>query len=271
MKVNGYCLIMISVFCMSQQGSASESILKKPLHKTLGTRIIGGEEATVGEFPSMVSLQAGSWGHFCGGSLIRSNWVITAAHCVKSPSPGLKIVTGLHNLKDQSNSEKFSPKKIIIHPDYEKEMQADFDVALIQLDGNSRFKPTEINPSEIEIPNEEGAYIVTTAGWGYLKEGGNLSNILMKVLVPLINSTNCKAAYPGQITDRMICAGLDKGGKDSCQGDSGGPLFDTSSSGKHNLIGIVSWGEGCARPKKYGVYSKVNSAFDWIESQIRQN
>ncbi len=270
MKVKGYCLIVISVFCMSQRGNASESILGKFFLNTLGTRIVGGVEAALGEFTSIVSLQASSR-HFCGGSLIRSNWVLTAAHCVRYLPSELKIVAGLHGLNDQNGTEAFLAKKIIIHPDYEKELQADFDFALIQLDSDSLFEPIEFNSSEIGIPSEEGALVATTAGWGYRKEGGGLSNTLMKVQVPLVNSSRCEVAYPGKISDRMICAGLDKGGKDSCQGDSGGPLIDTSSKTKNTLIGLVSWGEGCARPKKYGVYSKVNSASDWIETQIRQN
>ena len=71
-----------------------------------------------------------------------------------------------------------------------------------------------------------------------------------------------------QTTDTMICAGLDKGGKDSCQGDSGGPLFFNKED-RNYLIGLVSWGEGCARANKYGVYSKVNNQVDWISQQIQ--
>ena len=263
---------MIGIFCVSHSVDASNSPIENLLFQNnMSTRIIGGTEAEPGEFPSIVSLQDSSWGHFCAGSLIRSNWILTAAHCVKNPPLELKIVVGLHKLNDQNSIESFSAKKIIIHPEYNKKIQADFDFALIQLNSDSRFEPIEMNPSEIEIQNEERSIMVTTAGWGYTQEGGDVSNTLMKVQVPLVSPKRCEAAYRGKITDRMICAGLDKGGKDSCQGDSGGPLIDELSTKRKKLIGIVSWGEGCARPKKYGVYSKVNSAFDWVETQIRQN
>ena len=91
--------------------------------------------------------------------------------------------------------------------------------------------------------------------------------MLRKVDVPLVSSKRCEAAYPDQISDTMICAGLDKGGKDSCQGDSGGPLLVKLADGTRALAGVVSWGEGCARPQKFGVYSKVNAVTAWIASE----
>ena len=114
--------------------------------------------------------------------------------------------------------------------------------------------------------------IVWTSGWGTLSSGSSaLPNILQKVDVPLVNTADCNsaAAYGGDITDRMVCAGLQAGGKDSCQGDSGGPLFASEADGSFKLVGVVSWGEGCARPNKYGVYSKVNIMVDWIASQTQ--
>jgi trypsin len=228
--------------------------------------IVGGTEAARGEFAYIVSLQKGFSGHFCGGSLIRKNWVLTAAHCVKGGTSGVKIVTGLYSLNDPSGSESFSPKRVIIHPDYGRKTSQDSDYALIQLNGSSKFSPIGLNTSEISVPNDEAsAPRVTVAGWGTTTEGGSsLPNVLRKVTLPLVSETVCAVAYPGEITDRMLCAGLRSGGKDSCQGDSGGPLVRNG-----RLVGVVSWGAGCARRGMFGIYSKVNAAASWISSQAQ--
>lgn len=96
---------------------------------------------------------------------------------------------------------------------------------------------------------------------GAQREGGGASASLYKVDVPIVDRDTCNDAYGGDITDGMVCAGLEAGGKDACQGDSGGPLTIDGT-----LVGVVSWGNGCARPGYYGVYSNVGKFADWIES-----
>lgn len=232
-----------------------------------GQKIVGGQEAQPGEFPYMVSLQ-GSWGHFCGGSLIKENWVLTAAHCVRGGGIS-KIVIGLHNQKDLNGTETFKPAKIIAHEGYDNYNMTN-DFALIQLDGNSKFQPVALNDNEIEIPKDGGVIESVTAGWGYTSEGSwAISDTLQKVTVPLVHKDICNEAYPNMIHDSMICAGYSQGEKDSCQGDSGGPLVVKEEDGTHVLAGVVSWGEGCARPNKYGVYAKVSSALAWIEENTK--
>ncbi|MDT8286447.1 MAG: serine protease [Elusimicrobiales bacterium] len=224
-------------------------------------KIVGGMEAQKGEFPFIVSLRS-SWGsHFCGGSLIKKGWVLTAAHCVEGGYlKGISI--GLHNQYDTEGVEKFTAEKVITHPGWNSNtMENDF--ALVKLSGDSSFEPIKLNSREIG-----GSVNFVTAGWGTTSESGSLAKNLMKVTVPFIDQATCEAAYPGNVTGTMICAGYKEGGKDSCQGDSGGPLMMGYGSSRV-LVGVVSWGYGCARPNQPGVYAKVNSAFDWIESNTK--
>lgn len=223
---------------------------------TVFPRIVGGVEAAKGEFPFIVSLQTSYGSHFCGGTLIKKNWVLTAAHCVEGGY--LKsVVVGLHNLSQTSGAEKFSVLKIVKHPEWDSNALTG-DYALVKLSGESKSEPAALNAKELS-----GKVDVVTAGWGTTSENGSLSKNLLKVTLPLVSKAKCSEAYPDQITDGMLCAGFPEGGKDSCQGDSGGPLV-VGSGASRKLAGVVSWGEGCARPNKPGVYSKVSYALDWI-------
>lgn len=235
----------------------------------LGQKIVGGVEAEKGELPFQVSLQSSSGSHFCGGSLIKPNWVLTAAHCVQGSS-AIKVVVGMHDQTDRTGTETFTAVKIIPHPQYSAST-LDYDYALVKLSGDSTFRTAEINNEEIDLAGPEKV-MVWTSGWGTTSEGSySLPKILNKVEIPLVTKAECNSddVYAGDITDRMLCAGLPEGGKDSCQGDSGGPLFMKMTSGDFKIVGVVSWGIGCARPNKYGVYSKVNVMIDWIFKQIQ--
>jgi trypsin len=225
-------------------------------------KIVGGVQASKGEFPFIVSLQTGSGSHFCGGSLIKKNWVLTAAHCVEGGY--LKsVVVGLNTQGVTAGTEKFTVLQIVKNPNWDTNTMFN-DYALVKLSGDSKFAPIALNSTELA-----GNVNFVTAGWGTTSEGSqSISKNLMKVTVPLVTPEACEAAYPGALDGSMICAGYPEGGKDSCQGDSGGPLFIGSGSNMA-LAGVVSWGEGCARPNKYGVYSKVNAALPWINATAK--
>lgn len=233
-------------------------------------KIVGGHPAAKNELTFQVSLQSESGSHFCGGSLIKKNWVLTAAHCVQGSSP-IKVIAGLHDRDDKTGTESFSTLKIIPHPQFNA-TTFDYDYALIQLSQDSTFRTIDLNKIEPNIPESTEKELVWTSGWGLASDGDyDLPKILQEVQLPLVTKKDCNAAtaYNGRISDHMLCAGLVGGGKDSCQGDSGGPLFTRQASGDFTLLGVVSWGEGCARPNKFGVYSKVNPMVDWIEQQTQ--
>lgn len=230
--------------------------------------IVGGNEAAPNEFPFIVSLHERS-GHICGGSLIRKNWVLTAGHCVGGRIS--KVYIGLHDQNSKGGAEAIAPKRIIRHPRYNSST-VDYDFALIELASDSSYPPIAINTEELAISEDPAQRMMsTTAGWGETSQVRPLgaADRLQRVDVPLVTAATCNAAYRNQITDRMICAGYAEGKKDACFGDSGGPLTMTDANGVRGLIGVVSWGEGCARPNKFGVYSKVNSVVDWINQYVQ--
>lgn len=225
--------------------------------------IVGGVEATVGEFPYMVSLQNSS--HFCGGSLIAPTWVLTAAHCVRGSTPR-KVVIGAHDLKDAAQAEEHTVKRVVSHPSYNART-TNYDFALLELNTPSAMPVVALGTQDLNAM-ESLETMLTVAGWGALREGGwALPSKLQKVDVPFVSRETCNAAYSGRITDQMFCAGYPGGGKDSCQGDSGGPIVAYENN-QAVLVGVVSWGQGCARPKFFGVYSNVAQANSWIESYL---
>ena len=230
--------------------------------------IVGGEEVDPAcpdcKYDFMVSLQTNSGYHFCGGALVREDWVITAAHCVQGDSPSqVKVKIGLHNVNGTQGSITRSVSQIIIHPSYSS-WSLNNDYAILQLSQPvTNFEPIQL---VTDTSHDEEPVMATTMGWGATQSGGWGSNILLEVDVPIDDS--CGNYSNSDITNNMVCAGYSGGGYDSCQGDSGGPLIMTNSDGEYELIGIVSWGYGCAEPGYPGVYAKVHSRLDWFFSYI---
>ena len=230
--------------------------------------IVGGEEVDPAcpncKYDFMVSLQTNSGYHFCGGALVREDWVITAAHCVQGDSPSqVKVKIGLHNVNGTQGSITRSVSQIIIHPSYSS-WSLNNDYAILQLSQPvTNFEPIQL---VTDTSHDEEPVMATTMGWGATQSGGWGSNILLEVDVPIDDS--CGNYSNSEITNHMVCAGDSNGGEDSCQGDSGGPLIMTNSDGEYELIGIVSWGYGCAEAGYPGVYSKIHSKLNWFFGYI---
>lgn len=257
------CFFGLSVFSSSVSFSSSMDQIGVP-------EIVGGETAEQGEFPFQVSIQDEKRGHFCGGSLIASRWVLTAAHCMIGWKTEGFLLIGLHDREQTEKTEKFFAKRVITHPRYNR-MTSDYDIALVELDGESQYTPISINSENLRIPSTPTmrAWVI---GWGMMRESSiDLARYLQKVEVPLVQKAICNAkkSYNGAITDQMLCAGFKQGAKDSCQSDSGGPLFFKSNTGEFLQIGIVSFGNGCGRPDLYGVYTKLDVMVSWIEGETK--
>ena len=246
--------------------------LKKQLNLP---KIIGGITALPGEKPWMASLQIDGE-HFCGGSLIDSNWVLTAAHCIEDLRPSdenaLRVRVGITDLEDSGSGATRTVSKIIPHPGYAQGEAA--DIALLRLGEavtDIAFLP--MATSSVMTTSGFPGQIASVSGWGNISiEGESFPRQLRNVMVPLVSNEVCNQpqSYGGEIADTEICAGYDQGGRDSCQGDSGGPLV-VNHEGEAHQVGVVSWGDGCALPNKYGVYARVESFTDWVQQAIASN
>ncbi|KAJ4353056.1 hypothetical protein N0V95_003709 [Ascochyta clinopodiicola] len=227
--------------------------------------IVGGTAAAAGEFPFIVSLQK-SGSHFCGGTLLNSRTVVTAAHCtVGQTASSLTVRAG--SLSRSSGGTLVKVSSIKVHPSFSSST-LDNDVAIWKL---ATALPTSSTIGYATLPaaNSDPAAGSTTtvAGWGTTSSGGSsLPTNLLKVDVPIVSRATCRQNYSvAEITNNMVCAGVAAGGKDSCQGDSGGPLVSTSA---RTLVGIVSWGNGCAAAGQPGVYSRVGTLLSFINANL---
>eukprot|EP00092_Neocalanus_flemingeri_P047184 GFUD01053379.1.p1 GENE.GFUD01053379.1~~GFUD01053379.1.p1 ORF type:complete len:218 (+),score=62.45 GFUD01053379.1:775-1428(+) len=206
---------------------------------------------------------------FCGGAIISSDTIITAAHCTIDESvSSFEVIIADHDVSIDDGQERIKVCNKIEHPKYNGNTQ-DHDLSILTLCTPITFRK---DASPVCLPSQSGpsyeGMVSTVTGWGTNSSGTLFQpNELMKVDVTTIDNTECNTAYSGGITESMICA---KGeGKDACQGDSGGPLITKEPGDYYSLIGMVSWGIGCANPLYPGVYARVTEDLDWIKENIK--
>ncbi|XP_007453931.1 PREDICTED: acrosin [Lipotes vexillifer] len=254
-----------------------------------GMRIIGGQPAALGAWPWMVSLQVLMYHnnrryHVCGGTLLNAHWLLTAAHCFRSKTKvtDWRLIFGAKEVVWGSNKPVKPPlqeryaEKIIIHEKYSPGSEAN-DIALMKITppvpcghfiGPGCLPQFRAGPPRIP-------QTCWVAGWGFLKDSApRISPILQEARVDIIDLDLCNSTswYNGRIRSTNVCAGYPEGQIDTCQGDSGGPLMCRESvENSYVVVGITSWGVGCARAKRPGVYTSTWSYLNWIASKIGSN
>jgi len=244
-----------------------------------GQKVVGGWEATPNSLPWMVNLlYFGSF--FCGGSIVDSRHIITAAHCVAGDNPSfLSVRVGSHS---RAGSTEYDQVIDVVantwHEDYDKTGNLENDVAVLTLSEDITFVEGFIGAICAPVNDKSTEYYsgrpCHTAGWGTTASGGSVSDTLLYTNIEVTTYGVCVARHPaGWVEPGMICAGRPDNGydRDACQGDSGGPLYlyDTDSRGNEGwvLIGQVSWGIGCAGLTP-GVYADTAYYMDWFANVI---
>ncbi|XP_051554166.1 uncharacterized protein LOC127441053 [Myxocyprinus asiaticus] len=248
------------------------SIMRNLTHPR--SRIMGGSPAPLGSWPWLVNLRLDG-ALMCGGVLVDSSWVVTAAHCFAGSRSEIywTAVVGEFDLtKTDPDEQVMKVNRIITHPKFNPKTFNN-DIALVELSSpvilSEKVTPVCL-PSDLDPPAGTPCLV---AGWGSLYEDGPSADVVMEAKVPLLSQTTCRSALGKELlTNTMFCAGYLSGGIDSCQGDSGGPLiFQDHLSGRFQLFGITSWGDGCGERGKPGVYTRVTAFSDWVLMEIQKS
>ncbi|XP_078141870.1 transmembrane protease serine 9 [Centroberyx gerrardi] len=231
-------------------------------------RIVGGVTARRGEWPWIGSLQYQRL-HRCGATLIHSKWLLTAAHCFKSDaSPSSWSVSLGSVLRSGVGALVIPIQRVILHPAFNG-TSMDNDVALLEL---AVPAPRSYTIQSVCLPSPVHRFLKNAecyiTGWGSMREGGSLTNLLQKAAVNIIDQTDCQQSYGNVLTPSMMCAGYMEGGRDTCLGDSGGPLTCRQLSGQWFVAGVTSWGHGCGRMGYPGVYTRVTTVREWISKYL---
>lgn len=281
--------IFLSLFFFGSvlPAQADEGTPPAPDGVIIDPNIVGGAPADPGEWPWQVALISDAnpvstsyyAEQFCGGSLVAPQWVVTAAHCVTNQfgnavSPNtVDVVAGIYDLSPTTTGYQHrNIIQIVVYPSYNPSTSNN-DIALLKLETPVKIPGTGTRPPAVIplVPSSVGDLTGVNSwvtGWGATESQPNYPTELQEVQVPIVSNADCNSAYPGEITSSMMCAGFVAGGKDSCQGDSGGPLVVDTGNG-WQLAGIVSWGQGCADPGFYGVYTRVSVFTSWVNQYIQ--
>jgi secreted trypsin-like serine protease len=235
--------------------------------------VVGGKDAAPGAYPAVAEITFGQ-SFLCTGTLIAPTWVLTAGHCgsmtgaaVGTPAgwPPQLIDVRIGSVKP-GQGEKVPVQSVVVEPNYL--LNSGYDITLLKLATSSTKAPAKVvgtGGASLWAPST----LETIVGFGTTSEGGDTPDTLQEAQVPVTTDATCGAAYDDFDATTMLCAGFPQGGVDTCQGDSGGPMFGRDAAGTLKVVGATSFGEGCARPNKPGVYARVGDSVlrEWIRSQ----
>ncbi|NXX84355.1 CTR2 protein, partial [Urocolius indicus] len=231
-------------------------------------RIVNGEPAVPGSWPWQVSLQRNDGFHFCGGSLISENWVVTAAHCSVRTTD--TVVVGAYDQESPSADEQqLSIEKVFKNPKFSL-LTIRNDITLLKLASparlSARVSPVCLPQASDDFP---GGLTCVTTGWGLTDpKASQTPAVLQQAALPLLTNAQCRQYWGWRISGGMVCAGGD--GASSCSGDSGGPLV-CQKDGAWTLVGIVSWGSSTCDTSAPAVYTRVTEQLSWIDSVLAAN
>ncbi|XP_028998615.1 coagulation factor X [Betta splendens] len=234
------------------------------------TRIVNGEDCPPGECPWQALLLNDKDIGFCGGTILNEYIILTAAHCMNQSRYIYVKLGEFDTLVDDGNEATHYVETIVTHNKYRPDTYLN-DIALIKLTKPIKFSRyilpaciPEQDFAEKVLMRQQEALV---SGFGRIGEGRQTSTILQRLAMPYVDRLTCIESTQLRISTRMFCAGYHSVAKDACQGDSGGPHV-TRYSGTYFVTGVVSWGEGCARRGKYGVYTQVSKYIPWIRNGI---
>ncbi|XP_041743883.1 chymotrypsin-like elastase family member 2A isoform X1 [Coregonus clupeaformis] len=252
-----------------------------PAIKPDTTRVVNGVDARPNSWPWQISLQYernGEYRHTCGGSLIATNWVMTAAHCIDL-NLNYRVVVGKHNLAEaEPSAQAYFPAKkgIIVHKHYNPVLlSVGNDIAMIKLAEHVTLSD-QVQLACVPAPGTilSNNYPCYITGWGRLTTGGPTPDTLQQALMPVVDHKTCTQSdwWGVSIRRSMVCAGGD-GVVGGCNGDSGGPLNCKNSAGVWEVHGIASFvsGQGCNYIKKPTVFTRVSDYNEWIDETMMDN
>ncbi|XP_034483657.1 serine protease 1-like [Drosophila innubila] len=250
---------------------ALAAILATAVAAPLDGRITHGEKAREGQFPYQVglSLNIGSSGAWCGGTLISDRWIVTAAHCTDNADSATVFVGAIDIKKEEPGQQRIHVEKkdIIVHEHWDPSRLIN-DISLIKLPAklefNDRVRPATLPKKDGRYSTYEGEKAIAS-GWGLDSDKASaVSPVLLYVEMPIMKPSTCNTYWAGLITDDVICMST-KGGKSTCSGDSGGPLVHKDRDVNY-LIGATSFGLSLGCEKGYpAVFTRITAYLDWIE------
>lgn len=260
-------LFQLSPVKVSEEDIAYLSQKRAPLPSSSPTSSIpGGIPADESDWPWLIVLSNKQYdlqGAFCHGVLLSPTIVLTAAHCVDVNAENIEVlrpVTG----RSLKGATKVQVAKIIVHSGYSTRTSQN-DIAILTL--ARPLPPPFATISTERATDPSSGALAQVAAFDLLSPGEDKP--LLQAAVPIVDNERCLARYNERyFAETEICAGFAEGGGDACQGAGGGPLVTLDRHGRKYQIGIVSWGEGCARPGTYGVYTRVSSYADWIKRSV---